>query len=66
MISHISYCVWILLAPLSVAYYYRKNFFPDIWEKHRQLEIESHQQASQFREIIKEGVKKEKEQKQKG
>ena len=53
------------LAVLCVAYYHRKSFFPEVWEKHHQQALESHKQAIQFKASVAEGIKKEREQKQK-
>ena len=47
---------------LGVAYYNRKSLFSEVFEGKREKYLESRQQASKFKALVAEGVKKEKEQ----
>lgn len=47
---------------LGVAFYNRKSLFSEVFEGKREKYLESRQQALQFKTLVAEGIKKEKEQ----
>jgi altronate dehydratase len=49
------------LLVLGIGYTNRKKLFPEVFEKHQEDAILSHQQANEFKGRVAEGVKREKE-----
>ena len=46
---------------LGVAYYNRKSLFSEVFEGRKEKYLESRQQAFQFKALVAEGVKKQRE-----
>ena len=51
------------LVALSIAFYNRRKFFPEVEEIHQRKSVESHVQAQEFKVKVAEGVKKKREEK---
>lgn len=51
----------VTLVALSIAYYHRKSFYSEVWEKHQRQAIDSPIQAIQFQTQVKEGLQRERQ-----